>query len=79
MNNKNLLTKYLQILKEHKPIIINFGKGSITDDDIKAYCKWNGENYEDEDGIPYGIDTMIEIAKDEVPGMSLEEICKTAK
>ena len=39
MTQKNLLKQ----LEEHKPIIINYGKGYYTDEDLKDYAKWDEE------------------------------------
>ena len=69
MTQKNLLKQ----LEEHKPIIINYGKGYYTDEDLKDYAKWDEEKntYKDDTGI-WKIELLIDIAKGYVEGTKLE-------
>lgn len=63
----------LKQLEEHKPIIINYGKGYYTEEDIKDYAKWDDKlnTYRDETGI-WKIELLIDIAKGYVEGTKLE-------
>lgn len=63
----------LQRLKEHLPIIINYEKGFITDEDIKDYATWDKEQqkYTDETGV-WDTKLLIDIAKGKVENISLE-------
>ena len=69
MTQKNLLKQ----LEEHKPIIINYGKGYYTDEDLKDYAKWDEEKntYKDDAGI-WKIELLIDIAKGNIEGTKLE-------
>lgn len=72
-NNENLLTKYLERINNREPLIINYGKGILSDKDIKDYATWDyKENcYRDETG-KWSTELLIEIAKGEVEGTRLE-------
>ena len=73
MNNENLLTKYLQAINDKKPLVINYGKGIITDKDIKDYATWNDELncYTDMTG-QWDTKLLIEIAKGNVEDIKIE-------
>lgn len=73
IKNENSLIKYLEAINNKQPIIINYGKGYFTDNDIKDYATWDYEKqaYTDETGI-WNNELLIEIAKGEVEGMRLE-------
>lgn len=70
MKQESLLKK----LREHQPIVINYGKGIITDKDIKDYATWDDEvqSYKDETGI-WDIELLIDIAKGKVEEAFIEE------
>ena len=62
-------------LKEHKPITINYGKGILSDEDIKevAYYDETIQKYRSEDGI-WSNKLLREIANGEVVGMVVEDV-----
>lgn len=63
----------LQRLKEHLPVIINYGKGYFTNKDIKNYAKWDNKQnrYVDDTGV-WDTELLIEIAKGNVENTKLE-------
>ena len=63
----------LKRLKEHQPIIINYGKGYFTNSDIKEYATWNEKinAYMDSTGI-WDTRLLIEIAKNNVESTRIE-------
>ena len=69
MKQEDLLKK----LKEHKPIIVNYGKGYITDKEIKEKAIWDDDKktYISDTGI-WDIKLLIEIAKGEVKNTFIE-------
>lgn len=73
MKSKDLLMKYLEAINNKEPITINYGKGFLSDDDIKDYATWDNEinAYRDDTGI-WDTKLLIEIAKGNVEGMKLE-------
>lgn len=69
MKPENLLQK----LKEHKPIVVNYGKGQLSGEDIKepAYYDEDIKKYVSETGI-WDTNLLIEIARGEVEDTSIE-------
>lgn len=69
------MEKIFNCLKEHKPIIINFGKGYFSDEDIKeeVYFDEKIQKYRSDTGI-YSNKIIREIAKGEVKDTTIE-IC----
>lgn len=67
---KNTVFKYLQ---EHKPIIVNYGKGYISDEDVKevAYYDEEIQKYRSQTGI-WSNKLLREIANDEVENVKIE-------
>lgn len=67
--------KIFNHLKEHKPIIVNFGKGYFTDEDVKeeAFYDETIQKYRSETGI-WGNKLLREIARGEVEETTIE-IC----
>lgn len=67
------LENLLQRLKEHKPIVVNYGKGYFTDADVKeeAYYDENKKKYVSETGV-WDTNLLIEIARGEVENTSIE-------
>lgn len=65
--------KIFNHLKEHKPIIVNWGKSDFTGEDIKeeAYYDESIQKYRSETGI-WGNKLLREIARGEVEGYSIE-------
>ena len=63
----------LQRLKEHNPIIINYGKGILTDEDVKDYATWDDEiqKYRDDTGI-WSTELLLEIIKGNVENTKIE-------
>lgn len=73
MNKENLLTKYLEKINNKEPITINYGKSEYSDQYIKDYAIYDYQEncYRDETGM-WNTELLIEIAKNEVPGITLE-------
>ena len=67
------MEKIFNHLKEHKPIIVNYGKGYFTDNEIKevAYYDEKMQKYRSETGI-WSNQFLREIAKGEVENTSIE-------
>lgn len=67
------MEKIFNHLKEHKPIIVNYGKGYFTDNEIKevAYYDEEMQKYRSETGI-WSNQLLREIAKGEVENTSIE-------
>lgn len=67
------MEKIFNHLKEHKPIIVNYGKGYFTDNEIKevAYYDEKMQKYRSETGI-WSNQLLREIAKGEVENASIE-------
>lgn len=67
------MEKIFNHLKEHKPIIVNYGKGYFTDNEIKevAYYDEKMQKYRSETGI-WSNQLLREIAKGEVENTSIE-------
>lgn len=65
--------KIKEAIKNHEPIIINYGKGYITQEDIKEVTLWNSEKnrYISETG-QWSADLLQDIARGEVPNISIE-------
>lgn len=70
MMTKNLIFNHLQ---EHKPIIINFGKGFLSNEDIKetSYYDKTIQKYRSETGI-WSNKLIREIVNGEVENTSIE-------
>lgn len=71
MKIESSLDKFKEAIKNHKPLTINYGKGIITDKNIKDYATWNGTAYADETGV-WSIELLLEIAKGKVEGITIE-------
>lgn len=69
----NDLLKKLNVLKNHKPIIVNWGKSKFTGQEILEESYWDEEKgmYGSETGW-WDMNLLIEIAKGEVKGYSIE-------
>ena len=65
----------LKTLKEHKPIIVNYGKGFISDKDIKELATYDYtlNTYISDTGV-WSKTLINEILNDKVEGVSLELI-----
>lgn len=65
--------KIREAIKNHEPIIINYGKGYITQEDIKEVTLWNSEKnrYISETG-QWSADLLQDIARRNVPNVSIE-------
>ena len=68
------MEKISNLLKEHKPITINFGKGYFSDEEVKekAYYDETIQKYRSETGI-WSNKLIREILKGEVENTKLEE------
>ena len=73
MNKENLLTRYLEAINNKEPLIINYGKGMLSDDEVKDYARWDNDKqaYVDDTGI-WDTKLLIEIAKGEVENTKIE-------
>lgn len=70
------MNKFVEAIKNHKPIVINYGKGTITDDEIKDYATWDEKEqaYRDETGVWTKENILIDIAEGRVPYATIELI-----
>ena len=68
-NDKDLLTR----LEDHKPIIVNYGKGFLSDKEIKEESVWDDSKkaYISQTGT-WDINLLIEIALGNIEGVSIE-------
>ena len=69
MKQENLLKK----LREHQPIIVNYGRSEFEDRDIKEPATWDEKRnaYVSETGI-WDTKLLIEIARGEVKNTTIE-------
>lgn len=69
VKQENLLKK----LREHQPIIVNYGKSEFEDRDIKELATWDKKRnaYVSETGI-WDTKLLIEIARGEVENTTIE-------
>ena len=70
MMTKDLIFKHLQ---EHKPIVINMGKGFLSDNDVKEDVWYDEEiqKYRSDTGV-YSNKLIREIVNGEVPNTTIE-------
>lgn len=63
----------LKRLQEHKPIVVNYGKGYFTTDDVKEKAVWDDEikAYISDTGI-WDIKLLIDILQGKVENTKLE-------
>ena len=68
-----MMEKIFEHLRQHKPIIVNYGKGYFTDKDIKepAYYDEKIQKYRSETGI-WSNKLLKEIVNGEVENTSIE-------
>lgn len=68
--------KIFNHLKEHKPIIVNYGKGYLTEENVKeeAYYDEEIQKYRSETGI-WGNKLLKQILKGEVENTTIEIEC----
>lgn len=68
-----MMEKIFNHLKEHKPIIVNYGKGNFTEKDIKekSYYDEKIQKYRGELGI-WSNKLLREIVRGEVEGVTIE-------
>lgn len=73
MKIENSLIKLKEVIKSHEPLIVNYGKGKYTEADVKEIAYWNSNKnrYDSETG-QWSIELLLEIAKGDVPGYSIE-------
>ena len=67
------MEKIFKHLHEHKPIVINYGKGYFSEEDIKekAYYDENIQKYRSETGI-WGNNLLRQIVRGEVEETRIE-------
>lgn len=67
------LQKLKDVIKHHKPLIVNYGKGYFCNEDIKDYSVWDEAigKYRDNTGV-WATEMLLEIAKGEVPNTTIE-------
>lgn len=70
---KNSLEELKVAIEEHKPIVVNYGKGTLSDREIKDYAEWDEEigKYRDSTGI-WDTKLLLEIAQGKVEDKTLE-------
>ena len=70
---ENLLDRLKEAIRNHEPLVVNFGKGNFTDNDIKEIIYWsNAKNtYIGEIG-QWSTKLLLEIAKGEVENTTIE-------
>lgn len=68
-----MMKKIFEHLRQHKPIIVNYGKGYFTDEDVKepAYYDEKIQKYRSETGI-WSNKLLKEIVNGEVENTSIE-------
>ena len=73
MNKKIELNELLNAIENKRPLIINYGKGKLSNNDIKDYAYWNDERqaYVDETGY-WDIELLLDIAKGEIENIRIE-------
>lgn len=73
MNKEIQLNELLKAIENKKPLVINFGKGRLSNNDVKDYAKWDDEveAYRSFTGI-WSIELLLEIAKGNVENTKIE-------
>jgi len=68
-----MMEKIFEHLRQHKPIIVNYGKGYFTEEDVKepAYYDEKIQKYRSETGI-WSNKLLKEIVNGEVENTSIE-------
>lgn len=73
MKIENLLDKLKMAIKNHEPLIVNYGEGNYKKEDIKEITYWNtSKNKYDSETGQWSIELLMEIAKGKIPGYSIE-------
>ena len=70
---EDLSQRFKEIVKEHKSFVVNYGKGFMSDDDVKEKAYWDDEikAYRSKTGI-WGFELLLEIARGEVENTTIE-------
>ena len=73
MNKEIQLNELLKAIENKKPLIINYGKSRLNNNDIKDYAIWDKEQnaYRDETGI-WDIELLLVIAKGNIKNIKIE-------
>lgn len=73
MKTESSLSKLKEVIKNHEPIIVNYGKGLISGEDVKEITYWNSEKnrYISETG-QWSTELLLDIAKGKVSNTSIE-------
>ena len=73
MSKERELNDLLEWIENKKPLIINYGKGYFTNQDIKDYATWDYKigKYRDDTGI-WDMKLLLEIANSEVENTKIE-------
>ena len=68
-----MMMKIFEHLKEHKPIIVNYGKGYFSNKDVREPAYWDDkiQKYRSETGI-WSNNLLKEIARGEVENTTIE-------
>ena len=62
-----------EAIKNHEPLIVNYGTGKLTGEDVKELTFWNkSKNKYDSETGEWSTELLLEIAKGEVEDMSIE-------
>lgn len=72
---EDLLKKLKEAIKNHEPIIVNYGKGYISGEDVKELTFWSNEKnrYISETG-QWSTELLLDIIKGKVEDVSIELI-----
>ena len=70
---KNSLEELKVAIEQHKPLLVNYGKGYFTDKDILDHATWDESigKYRDDTGI-WDTKLLLEIAQGKVDDTTLE-------
>ena len=67
------MKEIIEAIKNHEPVIVNYGKGYITQEPIREITYWSSDKnrYVSETGM-WSIELLLELARGEFPNMSVE-------
>lgn len=73
MKTDDSLKKLKDAIKNHEPIIVNYGKGYFTNEDIKEITFWSKDKnrYVSETG-QWSTELLLDIIKGKVENLSIE-------
>lgn len=73
MKTKNSLEELKVAIEQHKPLLVNYGKGFLSDNDVIDHATWDESigKYRDEIGI-WDTKLLLEVAQGKVDDTTLE-------